>query len=199
MYPAVFDLFANPSFVQSSASAQLTLIPLCTLFPLNISRFHAHTRRHNRCVIVYPFAARHQGWDSSHRGALPCGSGRSLTAFRQTWWKIKAALRLIVLIWITGLRCSRHSVLTKGVSDSCRQTHVPTLQTLPRGWAWCACGWLVHVCVSEAYYGMSKNFFLHFCLSVSQMLWINTPTEDQTVQTKEEREDLWTLGKKTWS
>lgn len=54
MYPEVFDLSANPSFVLSSASAQLTLIPLCTLFPLNISRFHAHTRRHNRTLLFIP-------------------------------------------------------------------------------------------------------------------------------------------------
>lgn len=70
MPPEVFDLSANHSFVQSSASAQLSLIPLCTLFPLNISRFHAYTCRHNRSVIVYPFAAWDQGWDSNHRGTL---------------------------------------------------------------------------------------------------------------------------------
>lgn len=182
---------ANPSFVLSSASTQLSLIPLCTLFPPNISRFHAYTRRHNRCVIVYPFAARDQGWDLIHRGTL---ASSAPGAVWEHSGKLDEKLDPKRHCWIprTGPSAAdRQTTLSKGVSDSCRQTHVATLQTLPRGWAWCGDDWCK--CVSEAclsYDGMSKNFYL----STSQVLWINTSTEDQQWREEAVKENMKFIG-----
>lgn len=137
--------FLPTSFLFSQVpSPQLSLIPLCTLFPLNISRFHAYTRRHNRCVIVYPFAARDQGWDSSHSGAL---ASSALGAVWEHSGKLDEKLepKSHCLIWLTGPSAAYRACCLR-VCQTAVDKHMYRLcKHCQEGWAWC---WrLVHVCV----------------------------------------------------
>lgn len=115
---------SSPSFVQTSASPQLTLIPLPSAHCFHwISVVFMPTLVDTTDTLLFPLS-QFQIKAGTHSLGNPClyYCETRWRVFRRMWWKIRTGFKNIFLVGLMGLTCGRQSVLSKGVSDSCRQT-----------------------------------------------------------------------------